>query len=72
MAMSPDEIKEELARRNLTMAAIGRRLRPKVSHVSVSRVVRQVPGSGSKRIAAAVAHAIGRTVEEVFTNSEAA
>ena len=66
MPMSPEEIKEELARRKLSMAAIGRRLRPKVSHVSVSRTVHQIPGQSSKRIESAVANAIGRTREEVF------
>jgi hypothetical protein len=64
--MSPDEIKKELSQRKLTMAAVARRLRPKVSRVSVARVVEQVPGSGSKRIQRAVAKAIGREIEEVF------
>jgi hypothetical protein len=64
--MSPDEIKKELDSRNLTMASIGRRLRPKVSRVSVSRVVKQIPGSKSARIQKAVAKAIGRDVNEVF------
>jgi lambda repressor-like predicted transcriptional regulator len=66
MPMSPEEIKEELDRRKLSMAAIGRRLRPKVSRVSVSRVVHKIPGSKSTRIQNAVAKAIGREPEEVF------
>lgn len=66
MPMSPDEIKRELEARKLSMSAVGRRLRPKVSHVSVSRVVRQIPGQSSERIRSAVANAIGRSVEEVF------
>lgn len=66
MPMTPDEIKQELETRKLSYAAIGRRLRPKVSHVSVSRVVRQIPGQSSKRIESAVANAIGKSREEVF------
>ena len=66
MPMTPDEIKEELAKRKITMAAIGRRLRPKVSRVSVARVVHKVPGSKSARIQSAVAKAIGRELTEVF------
>ena len=66
MPMSPDEIKKELENRKLSMAAVGRRLRPKVSRVSVARVVEKVPGSKSARIQRAVANAIGREVEDVF------
>lgn len=66
MPMTPDEIKKELADRKLSMAAIGRRLRPKVSRVSVARVVEQIPGSSSERIRSAVANAIGKEPEEVF------
>jgi lambda repressor-like predicted transcriptional regulator len=66
MPMSPDEIKKELGQRNLSMAAVGRRLRPKVSRVSVARVVDKVPGSESKRIQRAIAKAIGREPTEVF------
>lgn len=66
MPMSPDEIKQELAARKLSMAAVGRRLRPKVTRTSVSRVVHQVPGSGSRRIESAVASAIGKTRDDVF------
>ncbi len=72
MPMTPDEIKAELADRKLSMAAIGRRLRPKVSRVSVTRVVDQIPGSSSERIQNAVAHAIGKTREEVFDVGEKA
>jgi hypothetical protein len=66
MPMSPDEIKKELSQRKLSMAAVGRRLRPKVSRVSVARVVEKIPGSESKRIQRAVAKAIGREIDEVF------
>lgn len=66
MPMTPDEIKRELEVRKLSMAAVGRRLRPKVSRVSVARVVHQVPGSKSERIQSAVANAIGKTRDEVF------
>lgn len=66
MPMSPDEIKKELADRKLSMAAIGRRLKPKVSRVSVARVVDKVPGSKSARIQRAVAKAIGKELAEVF------
>jgi hypothetical protein len=66
MPMTPDEIKEELAKRKLSMSAIGRRLRPKVSHVSVKRTVDQIPGQSSRRIQNAVANAIGKEREEVF------
>jgi len=64
--MSPDEIKKELENRKISMAALARRLRPKVSRVSVARVVEQVPGSKSARIQRVVANAIEREVEEVF------
>lgn len=64
--MSPDEIKKELKERKLSMSAIGRRLRPKVSHVSVKRTIEQIPGQTSRRIQRAVANAIGREHEEVF------
>jgi lambda repressor-like predicted transcriptional regulator len=67
--MTPDEIKEALREKKLTMAAISRRLRPKVSPVSVHRVVHQIPGSKSARIERAVAKAIGREVSEVFGNA---
>lgn len=66
MPMTPYEIKEALAERKITLAAIGRRLRPKVSRVSVARVANQVPGSKSARIQSAIANAIGRDVKEVF------
>jgi len=66
MPMTPSEIKEELAKRKLSMSAIGRRLRPKVSHVSVKRTVDQIPGQSSRRIQSAVANAIGKEREEVF------
>ena len=66
MPMSPDEIKKELENRKISMAALARRLRPKVSRVSVARVVEQVPGSKSARIQRVVANAIEREVEEVF------
>lgn len=66
MAMSPEEIKKALAERKLSMSAIGRRLRPKVSHVSVLRTIEQIPGQSSKRIRSAVATAIGKTPKEVF------
>lgn len=68
--MTPEEIKKELAARQISMAAIGRRLRPKVSRTSVQRIVNQVPGHKSERIQNAVASAIGRTREEVFESSE--
>ena len=64
--MSPDEIKKELEDRDISMSAVGRRLRPRVSRVSVARVVNQVPGSKSARIQRAVARAIGKEPEEVF------
>lgn len=64
--MSPDEIKKELKQRKLSMSAIGRRLRPKVSHVSVKRTIEQIPGQSSRRIREAVANAIGRDEREVF------
>jgi hypothetical protein len=67
--MTPDEIKEELAKRKITMAAIGRRLRPTVRRISVYRVVEQIPGSSSARIRRAVARAIERDEEEVFGNA---
>jgi lambda repressor-like predicted transcriptional regulator len=66
MPMTPEEIKKELRARNLSMAAIGRRLRPKVNRKSVQRVVDQVPGSSSERIRSAVATAIGKDPEVVF------
>lgn len=66
MPMSPDEIKKELENRKLSMAALGRRLRPKVSRVSIARVIDQIPGSKSARIQRTVANAIGREVSEVF------
>lgn len=69
MPMTPDEIKRELEARKLSMAAVGRRLRPKVSRVSVARVVHQIPGSTSERIQSAVANAIGKTRDEVFGNA---
>lgn len=64
--MSPEEIKAELDARGLTMSAIGRRLRPKVSCKSVSASVRQLPGQTSARIMRAIAAAVGRSVEDVF------
>lgn len=64
--MSPDEIKKELKVRKLSMSAIGRRLRPKVSHVSVKRTIDQIPGQSSRRIQSAVANAIGKERDEVF------
>lgn len=67
--MSPDEIKKELKQRKLTMSAIGRRLRPKVSHVSVKRTIEQIPGQSSRRIRNAVAKAIGKEPEEVWGNA---
>lgn len=69
MPMTPNEIKEELKRHKLTMAAVGRRLRPKVSPVSVYKTVEQIPGQTSKRIERAVAKAIGKEREEVFGNA---
>ena len=66
MPMSPEEIKKELEDRDISMSAVGRRLRPGVSRVSVARVVNQVPGSMSARIQRAVARAIGKEPEEVF------
>ena len=69
MPMTPDEIKEAMAERGVTQAAIARRLRPKVAPVSVYRVVHKIPGSKSARIERAVAKAIGRTPEEVFGNA---
>jgi hypothetical protein len=66
MPMSPAEIKQELKANGLSMSAVGRRLRPKVSPVSVYRVVEQIPGSKSARIQRAVANAIRRDVAEVF------
>lgn len=72
MPMTPEEIKKELAARDLSMAAIGRRLRPKVTRVSVARVVEQTPGSTSERIQNAVASAIGKTRDEVFGSKEKA
>ena len=68
--MTPEEIKKELADRKISMASIGRRLRPKVSRTSVQRIVNQVPGHKSERIQNAVANAIGRTPEEVFGERE--
>jgi lambda repressor-like predicted transcriptional regulator len=70
MPMTPEEIKKELDIRGISMAALGRRLRPKVARFSVARVVDQVPGSSSKRIQRVVANAIGRTPEEVFGTSD--
>jgi lambda repressor-like predicted transcriptional regulator len=64
--MTPEEIKKELAGRGITMAALARRLRPKVSRFSVARVVDQIPGSSSERIQRVVANAIDRSPEEVF------
>lgn len=64
--MTPDEIKQALRERNLSMAGIGRRLRPQVTRMSVLRVVEQVPGSSSKRIRSAIARAIGKEEHEVF------
>jgi hypothetical protein len=64
--MTPGEIKKALHERNLTMAGIGRRLRPRVTPKSVqtrgrpdSRLFEQAdPESGRK--------AIGREEQEVF------
>lgn len=67
--MTPEEIKQELAAKGISMASIGRRLRPKVSRTSVQRIVNQVPGHKSERIQNAVANAIGRPREEVFEES---
>lgn len=64
--MTPDEIKKALNERNLTMAGVGRRLRPPVSPKSVQRVVDKIPGSSSARIRRAVCRAIGREEQEVF------
>lgn len=64
--MSPDEIKKALKERKISMSALGRRLRPKVSHVSVKRTIEQIPGQSSKRIRNAVASAIGKEEQEVF------
>lgn len=66
MPMSPDEIKKELKNRNLSLRAIGRRMRPQVSHVSVKRSIEQIPGQTSRRIQRAVARAIGKEESEVF------
>jgi hypothetical protein len=67
--MTPGEIKQALRERNLTMAGIGRRLRPRVTPKSVQRVVDQIPGSSSARIRRAVAKAIGREESDVFGNA---
>jgi len=64
--MSPEEIKAELKARNISMAEIGRRLRPKVSTKTVSVNVAQYPGQKSARVRRAIANAIGRPVAEVF------
>lgn len=66
MPMTPDEIADALRERGLTMAAVGRRLRPPVSRKTVHANVHQHPGNKSARVRRAIARAIGRTEDEVF------
>ena len=65
MPMSPREIKDEIKAAGLSMAAIGRRMRPPVSANVVWANVEMKGGMKSARARRAIARAIGRDEAEV-------
>ena len=72
MPMTPAEIKEALKAKGLSMAAVGRRLRPPVSANVIWANVEQHPGQKSARARRAIARAIGKEVDDVFGARETA
>ena len=65
--MTPEEIQKELKARKLTLAAIGRRARPKtLSRSTIWKNIHQIHGCKSARARRLIAKAIGKTEEEVF------
>jgi hypothetical protein len=67
MAMTPEQIKQELASRKITYAKIAGRARPKrLSTSTIWKNVHQIPGAKSSRARKLIAKAMGKNEEEVF------
>lgn len=67
MAMTPEQIKQELEMRGITYRQVGRRARPKpISSSTIYKNVHQVPTAKSARARRLIAKAIDRSPEEVF------
>lgn len=67
MAMTPEQIKQELANRKVSYSQIARRARPKaLSTSTIWKNVHQIPGAKSSKARRLIAKAIGSTEERVF------
>lgn len=67
MAMTPDEIKQELAIRKVSYSKLARRARPKpLSTSTIYKNVNQLHGAKSSKARKLIAQAIGKSEEEVY------
>lgn len=67
MAMTPEQIKQELASRKVSYSTLARRARPKpLSTSTIYKNVHQLHGAKSSKARKLIAQAINRSEEEVF------
>lgn len=64
MPMSPDEIKQELAKRGLTQVMLARAVKPKVSPTQMGRVVHG--RDKSPRLREAIARALNLSIDQIW------